>query len=76
MKLYWSLRMKRFCSGSRSVCTSTPRLLAAARTCVAERGFGQALHLDHLERIERQEHVEVDIGDDVLGAATVGCAAK
>src|SRR5579871_864615 len=34
---------------------------------VAEGGFAEALHFEILERIERQEHVEIDIGDDLVG---------
>src|SRR5262245_53799424 len=32
-----------------------------------QRRLSETLHLDHLQWIQRQEHVEIDVGDDLVG---------
>ena len=68
MKLYWSLRMKRLRSGCGSGCTLMPTF--GYRThVVAELGLLESEHHQLPQRIQRQEHVGIEIGDDALARA-------
>ncbi len=76
MKLYWSLRTKRFCSGSRSVCTSTPHALGRRADLLAERRFGEPLHLDDCQLVIIGIHISRLISATICLAGTVGWLAK
>jgi hypothetical protein len=65
MKLYWSLRTKALRSGSGSESTSIPSGRATRFRIVREIGLFESLHDQALQREERQEHVGVEVGDDL-----------